>query len=48
MGGQGPRVAFELVDADPELERQPLLAGEVALFLGDDEADFLLVVGPIR
>jgi ATP-dependent DNA helicase RecG len=35
-------VAFELVDADPELERQPLLAGEVALFLGDDEADFLL------
>ncbi|MCU1454516.1 MAG: recG [Acidimicrobiales bacterium] len=35
-------VAFELVDADPDLDAHPLLAAEVALFLGDDEADFLL------
>jgi ATP-dependent DNA helicase RecG len=35
-------VAFELVDADAELASNPLLAEEVALFLGDDEADFLL------
>jgi ATP-dependent DNA helicase RecG len=35
-------VAFELVDADPDLVAHPLLASEVALFLGDDEADFLL------
>ncbi|MEO9223867.1 MAG: helicase-related protein, partial [Acidimicrobiales bacterium] len=35
-------VAFELVDADPDLAAHPLLAEEVALFLGDDEADFLL------
>ena len=35
-------VAFELVDGDPDLTRHPLLAGEVSLFLGDDEADFLL------
>lgn len=35
-------LAFELVDADPDLEGHPLLADEVALFLGDDAADFLL------
>jgi ATP-dependent DNA helicase RecG len=35
-------VAFELVDGDPELARHPELAGEVSLFLGDEEADFLL------
>ena len=35
-------VAFELIDADPELDRHPLLAGEVFVFHGDDEADFLL------
>ncbi|MCU1351609.1 MAG: recG [Acidimicrobiales bacterium] len=35
-------VAFELVDADPELAHHPDLASEVTLFLGDEEADFLL------
>lgn len=35
-------VAFELIDADPDLSHSDVLAGEVALFLGDDEADFLL------
>ena len=35
-------VAFELVDGDPELHDHALLAGEVSLFLGDEEADFLL------
>ncbi|MEZ5180034.1 MAG: ATP-dependent DNA helicase RecG [Acidimicrobiales bacterium] len=35
-------VAFELVDGDPELARHPVLAEEVGLFLGDDDADFLL------
>jgi ATP-dependent DNA helicase RecG len=35
-------VAFELVDGDPGLAEHPLLADEVSLFLGDDEADFLL------
>ena len=35
-------VAFELVDADPDAGRPPALAEEVELFLGDDEADFLL------
>ena len=35
-------VAFELVDADPDLSRHQELAGEVALFLDDAEADFLL------
>jgi len=37
-------VAFELVDADPDLADHPLLAEEIGLVLGDDEeaADFLL------
>ena len=35
-------VAFELVDADPDLATHPGLSEEVSLFLGDDEADFLL------
>ncbi|MGI8756073.1 MAG: ATP-dependent DNA helicase RecG [Acidimicrobiales bacterium] len=35
-------VAFELVDADPDLDQHPDLRDEVALFLGDDEADNLL------
>ncbi|MGI8709599.1 MAG: ATP-dependent DNA helicase RecG, partial [Acidimicrobiales bacterium] len=35
-------VAFELVDADPDLTDHPDLRDEVALFLGDDEADYLL------
>jgi ATP-dependent DNA helicase RecG len=35
-------VAFELVDADPDLGHHPVLAEEVALFLADDDADFLL------
>ncbi|MGZ4716719.1 MAG: ATP-dependent DNA helicase RecG [Acidimicrobiales bacterium] len=36
-------VAFELVDGDPSLEAHPLLAEEIALFLGDeDQTDFLL------
>ncbi|MEI7592046.1 MAG: ATP-dependent DNA helicase RecG [Actinomycetes bacterium] len=36
-------VAFELIDADPGLSAYPLLAEEVDLFLGDQDAtDFLL------
>ncbi|MCU1356335.1 MAG: recG [Acidimicrobiales bacterium] len=35
-------VAFELVDADPDLSGHPALRDEIALFLGDDEADNLL------
>ena len=35
-------VAFALVDGDPDLAEHPALAAEVALFLGDDDADFLL------
>jgi ATP-dependent DNA helicase RecG len=35
-------VAFELVDADPDLSGHRALADEVSLFLGEDEADFLL------
>ena len=35
-------VAFELVDADPDLAGHPLLRDEVELFLGDEDADFLL------
>ncbi len=34
--------AFEIVDADPDLARHPALAGELRLFVGDDEAAFLL------
>jgi len=35
-------VAIALVDGDPDLSAHPLLADEVALFLGEDEQDFLL------
>ena len=36
-------VAFELIDADPTLAAHPMLADEVELFLGDEDAtDFLL------
>ena len=35
-------VAFELIDADPDLSHHHVLAAEVKLFLGDDDADFLL------
>jgi ATP-dependent DNA helicase RecG len=36
------QVAFDLVDRDPDLSHHTELAGEVTLFLDDDEADFLL------
>ena len=35
-------VAFELVERDPDLHRFPELVSEIGLFLGEDEADFLL------
>jgi ATP-dependent DNA helicase RecG len=35
-------VAFEIVDADPDLADHQLLAEEVTLLLADDDADFLL------
>jgi ATP-dependent DNA helicase RecG len=35
-------VAFEIVDADPDLAHHELLAEEVALLLADDDADYLL------
>jgi ATP-dependent DNA helicase RecG len=35
-------VAFELIDRDHDLHRFPELVGEISLFLGDDEADYLL------
>ena len=35
-------VAFELIDRDPDLHRFPELVSEIGLFLGEDEADFLL------
>lgn len=34
-------VAFDLVDADPRLESHPLLAGELELFLSDEDREFL-------
>jgi ATP-dependent DNA helicase RecG len=34
--------AFEIVDADPELAGHPALAGELRLFVGDEDAAFLL------
>jgi len=40
--GKARDVAFELIDADPGLAEHPLLAAEVFVFQGDDEADFLL------
>ena len=35
-------VAFELIDRDPDLHRFPELVSEISLFLGEDEADYLL------
>jgi ATP-dependent DNA helicase RecG len=35
-------VAQEILDGDPDLTQHGLLAEEVALFLGDDDTDFLL------
>ena len=35
-------VAFELVDADPDLSHSSVYADEVRLFLGEADADFLL------
>ena len=35
-------IAFELVDADPGLRHHPALADEVALFLGEEDTEFLL------
>ncbi|MDW3219164.1 MAG: ATP-dependent DNA helicase RecG [Acidimicrobiales bacterium] len=35
-------VAVEIIDGDPELEAHPALADEIALLLGDDEAEFLM------
>ena len=35
-------VAFELVDGDPDLSHHQALQAEIGLFLGDEEADFLL------
>ncbi|HEV7722698.1 MAG TPA: ATP-dependent DNA helicase RecG, partial [Iamia sp.] len=40
--GKAREVAIALVDADPELADNPLLADEVSLFLGEEEQDFLL------
>ena len=34
-------VAFELVDADPELSRSPVLLGEVRLLFSDSDEEFL-------
>jgi hypothetical protein len=35
------RIAFDIVDADPGLVENPLLAEEVRLLIDDAEADFL-------
>jgi len=35
-------VAFDLIDADPDLSRSAVIAEEVRLFLGEADADFLL------
>jgi ATP-dependent DNA helicase RecG len=35
-------VAFAIVDADGGLEAHPVLADEVALFLDEDDQEFLL------
>lgn len=35
-------VAVGIIDDDPELEAHPGLADEIALLLGDDEAEFLM------
>ena len=35
-------IAFELIDADPDLLGSSMLGDEVALLLGDDDTDYLL------
>ena len=35
-------VAVEIIDGDPDLDRHAGLADEIALLLGDDEAEFLM------
>jgi ATP-dependent DNA helicase RecG len=37
------RVAFEIVDADPGLANQPVLADEIRDLVDDDEAAFLFM-----
>ena len=40
--GVAREVATEIIDGDPELDEHRALAEEIALLLGDDEADFLM------
>lgn len=40
--GVAREVATELIDADPELDHHPGLRDEIALLLGEDEAEFLM------
>lgn len=40
--GVAREVAIQIIDDDPELEAHPELSDEIALLLGDDEAEFLL------
>ena len=40
--GLAREVATDIVDADPDLEAHRELADEIALLLGDDEAEFLM------
>ena len=42
MVGLAREVAFELVDSDGGITSLPGLADELRLFVGDEEADFLL------
>ena len=40
--GVAREVAIEIIDTDPELEAHPELDDEIAVLLGDDEAEFLM------
>ena len=40
--GVARQVATDIIDADPELVQHPELDDEIALLLGDDEAEFLM------
>jgi ATP-dependent DNA helicase RecG len=40
--GVAREVAVKIIDADPELEQHSELGDEIALLLGDDEAEFLM------
>jgi hypothetical protein len=42
MVGTAREVAFEIVDGPGGIADQPGLADELRLFVGDEEADFLL------